>query len=107
VEHLAEQRALDLVAGRLAEPAASDAHAHLDSCAECRALIAQLVRTEPPLHEATPLEPGVTVPELPAARRSRPPLERVDEYQLLALVGRAAWARSTSRATRCSIATSR
>jgi len=88
VEHLAEQRALDLVAGRLPEPAASDAHAHLDTCDECRALIAQLIRTEPPLDEATPPDAGVTVPELPAGRRSRPPLERVDEYQLLALVGR-------------------
>jgi hypothetical protein len=98
MDHLAEQSALDLVAGHLGEPAASLAHAHLDGCGDCRALVAQLARTGIASEDTRPVArvaaagsdaTDATAADGPAARRVEAlPVERIDEYHLLALLGR-------------------
>ncbi|MBA3502870.1 MAG: hypothetical protein H0T65_21080, partial [Deltaproteobacteria bacterium] len=45
MDHLAEQRVLDLIGGGLPEPVALAAHEHLDRCTECRAVVANVLRS--------------------------------------------------------------
>lgn len=109
MDHLTEQSVIDLIAGALVESHAAAAHQHLDRCAECRALVGVMLRAQamprelgtPP--EATELS-SPTVAETPAARRGSalprgsgapalapiapPPIERIDEYRILELLGR-------------------
>ena len=105
MDHLAEQSVIDLVAGVLVEPAAAAAHAHLDRCDECRAVVARMVhgdgrgpasalgagepgrpgerigRGSPDPASPTVLDPAV----VPAWRL--PPIPVIDEYRLLGILG--------------------
>lgn len=91
MDHLAEQSVLDLAMGAMVEPAASAAHAHLDRCGDCRALLAQVVRGSAPRpaadgsHDVAP-----TVAEGPGARRHATPaspITQLDEYRVVELLG--------------------
>ncbi len=99
--HLTEQSVIDLIAGALVEPYAGSAHEHLDRCAECRALVGVVLRAEgTPRRPGTPPDPSPdTVMDAAAARRGtasplrplappRSPLELIDEYRVLELLGR-------------------
>jgi serine/threonine protein kinase len=118
MDHLTEQSVIDLIAGALVEPGAGSVHAHLDRCAECRALVAEIMRAESaPRALGTP--PEVLRPEGPRPEGARPegaidtletvadvrpehrgtarprwlrpptsPLEHIDEYRVIELLGR-------------------
>src|SRR5262245_58805301 len=115
MDHLREQSVIDLIAGALVEPHAASVHEHLDRCGECRALVGLMARVEAtPQRLGMPREPRPTletVAEMPAARRGPPsprwpvsspsaapplpppplqplPIEHLDEYRVLALLGR-------------------
>jgi hypothetical protein len=93
MEHLAEQSVLDFAMGAMIEPAASAAHAHLDRCGDCRALVAQVIRGTAPSPAAPTLaghDVAPTLAEAPAARRHAvppAPIGQLDEYRVVELLG--------------------
>ena len=89
MEHLDEQSVIELVAGELDGAAANAAHAHLDRCAECRSLVAQVLRSDAPTGDAIDVQ-AITVADAPRARHApRPaPTVKIEEYKLLELLGR-------------------
>ncbi|HEY5936885.1 MAG TPA: protein kinase, partial [Kofleriaceae bacterium] len=90
MDHLAEQSVLDLAMGAMVEPAASAAHAHLDRCGDCRALVAQIVRGSAPALQGSSPDVASTVAEGPVARRSpasASPIAQLDEYRVVDLLG--------------------
>ncbi|MDQ3334724.1 MAG: serine/threonine-protein kinase [Myxococcota bacterium] len=91
MDHLAEQRVLDLIGGGLPEPVALAAHEHLDRCTECRAVVANVLRSGEQVDDTLAHTPSAsTVAEQPAALRApRPaPVDQIEEYKLLEQVGR-------------------
>ena len=91
MEHLAEQRVLDLIGGANLDDAV---HAHIDRCDDCRALVAVAMRSVALGSQASDTErvgETTTLPEVPAALRGeRRPLlpEMIAEYRLIDLIGR-------------------
>jgi eukaryotic-like serine/threonine-protein kinase len=91
MEHLQEQTILDFVAGALDDARTAAAHQHVDGCAACRQLVAEIARgaAPPPAGEPAELEHDTALDEaIRGPRAARPPLERIDEYELRDLLGR-------------------
>jgi serine/threonine protein kinase len=89
MDHLAEQRVLDLIAGALPEHVAIAVHAHLDQCDECRVVVAIALRSGDAPAETEPSDGTSTVAERPAALRQDPrPADQIEEYKLLEQIGR-------------------
>jgi hypothetical protein len=114
MDHLAEQSVIDLAAGVLLAAETAAVHAHLDRCAECRALVAHVVHGygasaeraprgdgsgsrgarlglgSPAPEGATVVDAAITSawPTLNEVRGNRPgELSRIDEYRLLGVLG--------------------
>jgi hypothetical protein len=88
MEHLQEQTVLDFLGGALDEAAASAAHEHVDSCQQCRELVAFVGRVD---HSGATDDTIASPTRLESPRSRRPtrlPVERIDEYQLGELLGR-------------------
>src|SRR5688572_11401605 len=96
MDHLGEQRILDLIGGALVEPVASDVHEHLDRCDECRRIVATAMRGDATDVDAPTLGVGTGAPhgdtttaaESPQPRHSRALPSNIGEYRLIEQIGR-------------------
>ena len=77
-----ENRLVAFAAGRLSPAEAPAMHAHLDVCAECRALVAELATGDGPRSEAAS---GAATGATTTSRETTP--GELDEYRVIRLLG--------------------